>query len=819
LFDSSRPNTGDFCHGTIFAYKLSCKAKGKVLSVIERPSYEEMEQSFRTLEKKASDLRQRGPLPPESQQFFHAAYKALSLRTAILDSMSELVMVWDTGLKLSWANKAVWELLGLSPNQLKQWRCHELWYQRDIPCPECPVMKSADGLHSHESEATLLDGTMWSVRCNPFWSNRDHILGIVCVALNISGEKRSEQALQASEARFRALFEQAGIGAAVFEKSGCVTDSNPALMMMLGYSKEELCGRLFTDFVHPEEAASGLDHFKKLMAGRYDTYKLEGRYITKDGRIRWGLFTVSSIRDVEDQTAFAVAMLEDITERKLVEEELARLATVVEQAEENIILIDKEGFIRYVNGSFERTSGYTRAETFSQHISILRNGQNQEAYGKVIWDTISRGEVWTGHIANKKKEGALYEVEATISAIRDKKGATTCYAILQRDITNEMRLEKQLRQAQKMEAIGTLAGGIAHDFNNILSAIMGYTQLAATVIPQENPASQYLKQVLTAINRATDLVRHILTFSRQTERPQEPILIASILKEALKLLGPSLPSTIEIRQHIHTSLGQILADPSQIHQVLMNLCMNAAHAMREKGGVLSVELTMVDLDPESASQYRDIKPGPYVKLTVSDTGHGMDAATRDRIFDPFFTTKVVEGGTGMGLSVVHGIVKNHGGMITVYSEPDKGSTFNVFFPRIEDGIEEEITAPRLLPTGKERILFVDDEEMLVTVAKQFLAKLGYEVVATTSSVEALHIFHNQPDRFDLVITDQTMPHMTGKQLAKELLHLRPDLPIILCTGFSEMVTPDKTKASGIREYVLKPVTQRDMAESIRRVLN
>jgi PAS domain S-box-containing protein len=660
---------------------------------------------------------------------------------------------------------------------------------------------------------------MWSVRCTPFCDNGDKVLGIVCVASNTSERKLSEQALRASEVRFRALFEQAGIGVAIFEKGGCITDSNPALTEMLGYNREELCGRLFTDFIYPEDAAFGLERFGKLMEGKHNTYKLEERYIRKDGYIRWGLFTISSIQVCEGQPKYAVATIEDITERKMAEEELARLATIVEQTEENVILMDNEGMVRYVNGSFERTSGYVREEILNRHISILRSDKNHAKFDETVWDTISRGEVWNGHITNRKKDGVPYEVEATISPIRDKYGIITCYAVLHRDVTNEMRLEKQLRQAQKMEAIGTLAGGIAHDFNNILSAIMGYTQLALTATPQQTQASRYLEHVLTAANRATDLVKHILTFSRKTEHEQKPVRIDSIVKEALKLLRPSLPSTIEIRQSISSPVDPILADPSQIHQVLMNLCTNAAHAMRERGGILSVELATIDLDSESVERYRDIKTGHYIKLTVSDTGHGMDAEIMERIFDPFFTTKGLEGGTGMGLSVVHGIVKNHGGVISVYSEVEKGTTFNVLFPRIEGATEEEATTRRSLPTGNEHILFVDDEEMLVTVAKQLLTRLGYDVVATTSSLEAAYIFQNQPDRFDLLITDQTMPHMTGTQLAKELLNIRPDLPIILCTGFSEMVTAEKAKDFGIKEYIMKPVTQMDMAESIRRVLD
>ncbi|MCK5322649.1 MAG: CHASE2 domain-containing protein [Desulfobulbaceae bacterium] len=395
-----------------------------------------------------------------------------------------------------------------------------------------------------------------------------------------------------------------------------------------------------------------------------------------------------------------------------------------------------------------------------------------------------------------------------------------------RDVSERKKNEKeqqnlysQLLQAQKMEAIGTLAGGIAHDFNNILSGILGYTDLSLLRIAKGTKEHEYLREVITAVHRAKDLVAQISAFSRQHDTERIPIKINSIIKEALKLLRASLPTTIEIRQNIASETGKIFADPTQIHQVLLNLCTNASHAMAAQGGILEVTLNEVDLDSDELAELPSLNPGPHVKLRISDTGRGMEPYVLQRIFEPFFTTKEQGQGTGMGLALVHGIVMNHGGAITVRSEPDKGSTFELFFPKIASGPatrEEEIVISP--PGGEERILFIDDEEALVHMGKRILNYLGYDVTATTNCHEALELFRQQPHAFDLVITDQTMPHMTGIKLAEELLRLRPDIPVILCTGFSQTVSTEKIKKAGIRELALKPLTINDIAQTIRRVL-
>jgi PAS domain S-box-containing protein len=412
-----------------------------------------------------------------------------------------------------------------------------------------------------------------------------------------------------------------------------------------------------------------------------------------------------------------------------------------------------------------------------------------------------------------------------------------------RDITerkqadNEKRLlEFQLQQAQKMEAIGTLAGGIAHDFNNILAAIIGYTEIASLQVADDNKAKESLNEVLKAGHRAKNLVNQILAFSRPGDEGRKPIQVTSIMKEALKLLRATLPATIEIRQNIEIDSGQdtILADPTQIHEVLMNLCTNAAHAMRENGGILEIGLQNVEHgirnsefeDDERKSPMQillspvDLDPGQYLRLTVSDTGHGMTPEVIKRIFDPYFTTKDKGEGTGMGLSVVHGIIKSHGGRITVYSEQTKGSTFHVYLPLIQEMTKEpDIDKGAPVLTGDERILFVDDEHALVEIAKDILERLGYEVVTRTSSVEALELFRAQADSFDLVITDMTMPNMTGDKLSRELMKIRSDIPIVLCTGYSERISEEKAKSMGIREFVMKPLVMKDLAKTVRKALD
>ena len=380
--------------------------------------------------------------------------------------------------------------------------------------------------------------------------------------------------------------------------------------------------------------------------------------------------------------------------------------------------------------------------------------------------------------------------------------------------------ERQLQQVMKLQAIGTLAGGIAHDFNNILFPIVGYTELTMDDVPEDSQARQNLEEILKATNRAKGLVQQILTFSRQGGQERKPLKVQFIIKEALKLMRATIPSTIEIECNANEEYGSIMGDPTQIHQIIVNLCTNAYHAMQETGGTLEVGLEEVDISYEKSVERVGMKVGPHLELTVKDGGHGMGPEVMERIFEPYYTTKEQGKGTGLGLSVIHGIIKNHGGDISVSSQPGKGATFTVYLPVIDDiDVEIEPMAVVSANQGNEHILLVDDEEQIIDIEKQILERLGYKVTAKTDSQEALEEFSALSEKFDLVITDMTMPKMTGAQLALKLMDIKPDIPVILCTGFNETINEEKALAMGIDRFVMKPIVKDDLANTIRTVLD
>ena len=416
------------------------------------------------------------------------------------------------------------------------------------------------------------------------------------------------------------------------------------------------------------------------------------------------------------------------------------------------------------------------------------------------------------------KEGAVKWVKDQSYIRRDISGVISHYEGIVLDVTEEVELEQRLQQAQKMEAVGTLAGGIAHDFNNILTVILGYSELAHDDAPVGSNMARELQQVIEAGHRAKELVKQILAFSRQAKVERIPLQLQSLIKEALKMLRSSIPTTIEITDEIDSHCGPVLVDPTQVHQVLMNLCTNAAHAMEKTGGVLKVTLRSAVVDRENCPPAVDLKPGEYTVLTVSDTGTGIAPEVLPKIFNPYFTTKTVDKGTGMGLAITHGIVTDYGGAISVDSREGHGATFHVYLPVVRQQQVPVVEEEGELPLGREHILFVDDEELLAEMGGEMLARLGYNVTTRRSSLAALATFQEKPADFDLVITDQTMPDMTGLELARRMLQIRPDIAIILCTGYSNLVDEKKAKSCGIKEFALKPLTRSMIAKLIRKVL-
>ncbi|MGV8075240.1 MAG: PAS domain S-box protein [Syntrophobacteraceae bacterium] len=523
-----------------------------------------------------------------------------------------------------------------------------------------------------------------------------------------------------------------------------------------------------------------------------------------------------------------VTVLEDITESKQAEARLReseeKYRLFVETALEGIWARDAEHRVTFVNQVMCDMFGYSMDEMLGLSTETFIFEDDLEDW-KARKKDRKRGLSRIYECRFRRKTGKALWARVSAKALVDKNGGFQGSFGMLTDITERKqaeedreRVEAQLRQAQKMEAIGALAGGIAHDLNNILQPIIGYTEMALNNLSESSPLREGLEQVRSASLRAKELIRQILAVSRFTvEQQRIPIDISSIIKEAMKLLRSSLPTSLQIRQDVR--MGTALADPTQIHQVLMNLCTNAAHAMGDKG-IMEVRLVPVDLSENDLVDQSiiDLKPGPYLELSVSDTGSGMDLQSMERIFDPYFTTKDEGKGSGLGLAVVHGIVRRHDGALSVTSAPGKGSTFRIYIPRMEKAAVTTMEMPQAVPIGTERILLVDDEHAVVGMGTAILERLGYKVTSETDSLRALEIFRAGPNDFELIITDYTMPKLTGVDLAEEVRRIRPDVPIIICTGFIEEITSDRLKELRM-EFLTKPYGMKQIAEIVRRILD
>lgn len=484
--------------------------------------------------------------------------------------------------------------------------------------------------------------------------------------------------------------------------------------------------------------------------------------------------------------------------------------------------MEPDGRIIYVNKEACRILGYPREELLDMTVFDIDPNFEQDAWVD-HWQVIKQAKSLRLESVHRAKCGRIIPVDISANYVQfDNKAYNCAFA---RDLTEKREAgqkakeyEFRLNMAQRMEALGMLAGGIAHDFNNILSSILGFSELALESIESDTLLHDNVREIFTAGMRARDLVRQILTFSRQTEQERQPVQMKLIVKETLKLLRASMPATIAIRSDTRFD-GLVMADPGQLHQIVMNLCANAGYAMQPGGGTLTVGLKQVDLGPEYTDTHPQIDSGSYVQFTVTDTGRGIAPESLNRVFDPFFTTKKQGEGTGMGLSMVHGIITEYGGSIDVRSDPDKGSTLTAYLPLMQRTQRGVAADARALPTGMEHILFVDDEPAITKMASQMLRRLNYRVTHLTSSIEALALFREQASQFDLVITDFTMPHLTGPKLAAEIMAVRPEIPIVLCTGYSGEISEPKAEEMGIKAFILKPISKSILANTVRKVLD
>ncbi len=621
---------------------------------------------------------------------------------------------------------------------------------------------------------------------------------------------------------YKLLFQQAPYGIFISDDQNNIVDANRHACRILGYKKEELIGLNADDIIHPDDLQTNPGITKKEVLESKDDLSILRRFRKKDTTY---VTTEVILKALENSPNYFV-IFRDVTGQEQMKYDLLesekKYRTLFENAGDAIFFMkaqgENAGKIIDANQSAAKMHGLALDELLGMNISELDSPEDAKDVPSKIKRMID-GEWIHTEVVHRKKDGTMFPVE--ISAGMVEFGTEKYFLAFDRDITDRKKaeaekesLEAQLRQTQKMEAIGTLAGGIAHDFNNILSGIYGYAYLARKNAEDTEKVKGNIEQIIKGANKATELVKQILTFSRDAKQEKVSLKIYILIKEALKLLRSSIPSTIEIKEQI-SSRSPVLVEPTKIHQIMMNLCTNAYHAMHERGGTLTVKLNDVRVSKSDSIPGLEMVPGAYVELLVSDTGCGISQEKMEKIFDPYFTTKEAGQGTGLGLAVVHGIVNEHNGYVLVESGPGNGACFKVYFPvsqRPARGNKEKKDIS--LTTGKGNILIVDDEQDVLDVTGDMLKSLGYQVTEATGSPEAFEMFKNTKDAFDLVITDK----MTGDVLTSKILDLRPEIPVILCTGYSEKINREKAFQIGIKDFLAKPVKMEDLSEAVRKLL-
>ncbi|NQT63012.1 MAG: PAS domain S-box protein, partial [Candidatus Marinimicrobia bacterium] len=638
------------------------------------------------------------------------------------------------------------------------------------------------------------------------------IQGVLLNYHDISDRNEMDDKLRSSEETFRKAFTTSPDSININRlDDGKYISINQGFTNITGFTEADVQGKSSLEiniWDNPEDR-------EKLAAGlraHGEVKNLATRFRTKTGGILYGLMS-ASIMEL-DGIKHILSITRDITLRERTNRERKRLSAAIEQSTDTIVITDLDGTIIYVNSAFGHSSGYTAEEAVGNNPRVLKSGKHETSFYKQIWDTILNGKTWQGRMINKKKDGSLYTEEASISPVRDSSGSIINFVAVKHDITEHLLLEARLHQSQKLEAIGTMVGGISHEFNNVLQSIFLYAGLVQDELPENEDLRSNFQHILDDGNRASDLIKQILTFSRKTKVAMEPQPLHEMAMEVLVLERASLPATIEIKTDIDMNCGMVFCDKTQISQIIMNLCNNAQHAMEEKGGTLTVSLqqtqaSMNNGDPETEA----------LELKVSDTGQGIEAVDLKKIFDPFFTTKELGKGTGLGLSVIHGIVEMMDGQISVTSEIGKGTTFRILFPVTEAVQEGDVIKSSAADVMSRSILLVDDEESIRSVTQIILARKGFKVDSASDGTQALELFKANPGKYDLIVTDQSMPKMSGVELTKAIRSTKSDIPIMLSTG--QLGVEDETdfKDIGITAFIQKPWTAVELIERIRELGN
>jgi anti-anti-sigma factor len=644
------------------------------------------------------------------------------------------------------------------------------------------------------------------------------------------------EALWRSHAFTTQLITALGEAVLGLDAEGRVLFANPSAEKLLGWDETELLGRSFTEAVNLRDLRGFPVHLKPsgpagAEAGGHPVHRTDATLVTRDGQACEVEIVATAIYQYGDKIG-QVLGIRDLTQRKQAQEELRRLFAAVEQAAEMIVVTDPEGVIQYVNPSFERTTGYSREEAVGQTFNLVKSGVHDQAFFSALWETIRAGKVWTGQFTNRRKDGSLYQEDATITPVQDSTGAITNYVAVKRDITQDILLEQQLRESQKFEAIAQLAGGVAHDFNNLLTSVIGNVQLART--RAKGDVQPYLQKAEQACMRGASLVQQLLLYSRKSPAEKEFLDINTIVREVAALSRETIDRRIEIVTDLGKDLPKVKADPAQMHQVLLNLILNARDAIQEIRNALdaagetaragnhlcriSITTCQESLDLAQVSTSLDAKPGEYVVLSVADTGAGMDAEVQRHLFEPFFTTKEVGKGTGLGLATVYGIVKGHNGWIEVQSLKGDGSTFRVHLPAAADFQTAGIETPGVLETrgGTETVLVVDDEDSICEVARDVLETHGYQVLVAHDGEEALAVYERESARIDLVLLDLSMPKLSGKEVMGRIRASHPEARMALTSGY---LTEEFRETSGECVFIQKPFLVQDLLKGVRQALD